>query len=278
MNNFGILRSRTYGFEKITVLSDSFENIAPPVTKKEKAALSRGRIWEACFGFLLFIISSLAIGMVICFSVSLFGDETEIEKVREALPRLFLFCCGLGSIVSFFVWPLISIRKSERSLRDDLGLKINAGDIRWGLIGCACCIGAGFIGRYFWYVFVGGKDFVPNISYVNGFDKTAFVQLNVFLFVTVLASFIEEFFFRGFLLRVLLKRSSFLSAAITSSLLFGVLHVAMGSNLKECLYVFGVASTYGVIFSFLTLYREGRLGASIVAHSALKAMLLMMAW
>lgn len=105
-----------------------------------------------------------------------------------------------------------------------------------------------------------------NASNVNLHGHPTGVILGTLLVVGVIAPPIEELWFRGLILRTLMRRFSFWPSAIASSLMFGLLHtyqldtLAGAAQLGVSLAVFGLGQC-------LLVRRQARLNTAIGAHS-----------
>ena len=93
--------------------------------------------------------------------------------------------------------------------------------------------------------------------------ETALQRLAGFFIIVLLAPFAEEVFFRGFLLPAFANRWGFFAAAIISSGLFGISHVAPGSIIP--------AFMSGMLFAWL-YHRTGSLWNTTIAHGSQNAL------
>ena len=93
--------------------------------------------------------------------------------------------------------------------------------------------------------------------------ETILQRMVGFFVIVLLAPFAEEVFFRGFLLPAFANRWGFFAAAIISSGLFGISHVATGSIIP--------AFMSGMLFAWL-YHRTGSLWNTTIAHGAQNAL------
>ena len=93
--------------------------------------------------------------------------------------------------------------------------------------------------------------------------ETVLQRLAGFIIIVLLAPFAEEVFFRGFLLPTFANRWGFFAAAIISSGLFGISHIAPGSIIP--------AFMSGMLFAWL-YHRTGSLWNTTIAHGAQNAL------
>ena len=93
--------------------------------------------------------------------------------------------------------------------------------------------------------------------------ETVLQRLAGFFIIVLLAPFAEEVFFRGFLLPAFANRWGFFAAAIISSGLFGISHVAPGPIIP--------AFMSGMLFAWL-YHRTGSLWNTTIAHGAQNAL------
>ena len=182
----------------------------------------------------------------------------------------------LINVVVFIGVPLLTARrKGSGSLTEDYGLCIRRRDLPVGLAG-------GFVAIVFAASAVSltaamldaDIDTTARYAAVHGFGQ----RLTLSLVVGLLVPVAEELFFRGLLLRSLLKRNGPLLSLGASTALFALLHVA-GAGELGAFEAAGVASAtvFGLIFGGLTLGTGGRLGAAIVAHVAVNQTALLLA-
>jgi membrane protease YdiL (CAAX protease family) len=97
------------------------------------------------------------------------------------------------------------------------------------------------------------------------------VALIVTILVTVvMAPIVEEFLFRGLLLRALMRRFSFWPSAIIDALIFGLGHAPQVDTWAGRVELAGQITTFGLI-QCLLVRRTGRLGPAMVVHGMLNA-------
>ncbi len=85
---------------------------------------------------------------------------------------------------------------------------------------------------------------------------------------TVLAGFMEEFLFRGFLFGILFRKLGwgFIPASILGGVLFGIGHLYQGSTFTETIGVFLVTSIGAIWFSWLYIEWKNNLWVPIFLH------------
>lgn len=152
--------------------------------------------------------------------------------------------------------------KGTGSLRDDFGLRIQAGDF---LPGLALGVAAQLV--VIPLLYVPFKLLNPDLDLAEeARELTALARgpgLAVLAVLLVVgAPLVEELFFRGLLLRALDRRYGPRWAVGVSAVAFGVTHF-------QPLQLLGLV-VFGVVLGGLA-QRRGRLGASLVAHAAFNA-------
>lgn len=100
-------------------------------------------------------------------------------------------------------------------------------------------------------------------------DRDVVVLLAIFV-----APIVEEVFFRGLLLRALMRRTGFGTAAFVSSLLFGVAHAHEVRQLVPAVALAVQTGTFGLVQCAL-VRRTGRLGPNIVTHALRNAIVVL---
>jgi hypothetical protein len=87
----------------------------------------------------------------------------------------------------------------------------------------------------------------------------------------LLAPVVEEFFFRGLLLRAGMRRYSFWPAAIVSSALFGLAHVWQVDSPRARVILGGSIAVFGLV-QCLLVRRKARLGPNMLVHGFANAL------
>ena len=159
--------------------------------------------------------------------------------------------------------------KGSGSLAEDFGLRFRPVDLLLGVAGAA-------VGQV---VIVQGLDALlgplldnPEVSgpVEDLLEKASGAgTVLLFLCVAVGAPLVEELFFRGLLLRSLMRRTSPAWAIVTSGVLFGIAHPQPLPANAQVLIMVSLA-VLGMLFAWLVV-RFGRLGPAIVAHSLFNA-------
>ena len=105
-----------------------------------------------------------------------------------------------------------------------------------------------------WFFTVPCLPIILNIAFA-GIGYPGIGTLLLFLALALFVGFVEETYFRGMMLRALLKRGPW-QAVIISSLFFGILHllnVAAGANLAATLLQVVYAVAFGLMYAALAL-------------------------
>lgn len=183
----------------------------------------------------------------------------------------------LINVVVFIGVPLLTARrKGSGSLARDYGLSIERRDLPLGVAGGFVAIVFGAAAASLVASYLSAEiDTATRYSAVSGIGQRLFLHLVVGLLVP--AS--EELFFRGLLLRSLLRRNGPWLSLGASTALFALLHIAGAGGLGafEAAAV-ASAAVFGLVFGGLTLGTGGRLGAAIVAHVAVNQAALLLAF
>lgn len=231
----------------------------------------------------LFLVLASAVPSVIALGYVLGtsgGDVATADANTQALltngPFLVSSLIFLWAVFAGYPWWVTRFRGS-RSMKIDFKLTFNwKKDIAIGL-----AVAAGL------HILEIGMTFLASASGLNMEDasNTGFlVDPNRAIIWTILlvlgaglgAPFFEELFFRGFVLRAVMRgkrtsqkyvkgiRLSTILAVIISSLFFGSLHLTALTS--GGLFVVGMTATLGAIFAILVI-NVGRLGSSICSHA-----------
>jgi len=194
--------------------------------------------------------------------------------VPIADPNSFSFWFSLvsyGVIVGFLV--VVTVRRGQRSFARDFSLRFKPVDLAIGLgIGVLAKILSAIIGVIVFLV----SGSLPEGGNVELGDDKLWAALTGILIASLLAPFVEELFFRGFVLTavrnsVLRRRGAAASkravviAVLVSSAAFAVMHLQPVFD-PILLIVLALSTfTFGVLNALVTLLTR-RIGAAIVAH------------
>lgn len=96
----------------------------------------------------------------------------------------------------------------------------------------------------------------------HGSVLTSILLVIVAVFI---APVVEEFFFRGLLLRAAMRRFKFWPAAIVTSILFGLAHVSQVHTARGRLILGGTIAVFGLVQCLLAR-RKARLGPNMLVH------------
>ena len=233
---------------------------APAEPPDEPSVPPRWGLGDAALAFFVGLLLSLSIsGVWLLYQ----DDHRDLNIAGEAVTAIGFW----SGLVGFTV--LATRRKGSGSLARDFGLRFERAD---PLIGLGVGIGAQLL-------------LIPGIALllrpligepeVSGpvqdlIERADGLRLiGVFLFVTVGAPLVEELFFRGLLLRSLIRRLGLAAAIPVCGILFGVAHSQELPG--DALFLVMVSlSALGMVFSWLAI-RFGRIGPSVVAHGVFNA-------
>lgn len=220
-------------------------------------------------GALGFLVGQIVAAMFAVVGAAVAGHGvslTTIAQLNEP-PTWFVISTLLGLWAGFFgaPWLASSVRGTHSFVRD-MGLRFRLVD----LVGIPIGIGG--------QVLVAAM-YVPIASHVHNFNQTFNgpsqkltggshgVGFAVIAVATVVgAPFFEELFFRGLLLRSMVRLFGNAGRWVGPALAIVITGVLFGLAHAESLQLLGLG-TFGVILSFVS-YRTGRLGMNMVAHAA----------
>jgi len=235
-----------------------------PATRRDAA------VWLV-LALIGFALGELVAGVVVDVVAGIEGQGGHLGRIQAlaAPPEWYIVSGLVGLWVGFFTAPWLASRvRGTGSLLRDVGLRFARADVLGILIG------------------VGGQALVtvvyaPFISHLHNFNAPTtkltggshgggFVVIAV---LTVLAApFFEELFFRGLLLRALLRflnpsgrtegvarAAGLVGAVVLDGLLFGLAHGEMEQ-------LAGLA-LFGIILAVVA-FRTQRLGMNMVAHAS----------
>jgi membrane protease YdiL (CAAX protease family) len=205
----------------------------------------------------IMLIVQIAVGVALALAGV---GEAELEDPSARVTMVMIAAVWLGLLP----WPLVVMfwKGSGRPDRD-YGLAFKPIDIAWGI--------AGFVG--FWviagigtliYHGVSGNDPPSNTDIVDTHFSTGALVI-LFLMISCLTPIIEEFWFRGFLLRAVGKRFGAPIAVVVSAVVFGAFHF-QGKGWGD-LWIIGLLMLYGVVLALIDVKNEGRLAPSIISHT-----------
>ncbi len=198
------------------------------------------------------------------------GQSSRLQQLTtETVPPSWVVVTGLvGLWIGFFTACVVASRtRGSGSLRHDIGLEIRPRDVVIGPI-------VGVLGQYLllWLLYLPLQHVIPHLGdklsqpakhLTGGFPGADLAVIAVLTVVVV--PVVEESFFRGLVLRSLLRIFRGAGrvvgpalAVVSSGILFGLAHF-------EALQLLGLAA-FGVVLSVMA-YRFRRLGPSIFAHA-----------
>jgi len=235
----------------------------PPQTKRQ------GWIWllYAVAGFLAGQIGALIFGQVAGAVAGKTGAEMQAIASAAVPPEWYVVSTLLGLWIGFIGAPWLASRtQGTRHFMRDLGVRFRLVD----LVGIAIGIGGQILVAIMYAPFQHDiHDFNgPSQKLTGGSHGGGFVIIAIA--TVVFAPAMEELFFRGLLLKALVRLFTPLRAAggaraagvvlavILDGLLFGLAH-------GEWVQLAGLA-VFGIILATVS-YRTGRLGMNMVAHA-----------
>ena len=231
---------------------------APPARRLEPGEDPRWGVLDAVVGIVLAQIVSLFAAVMLLGAFHEDGFEADIADLSLgwlAVLQVPLWLSLLGS-ASVAVWF------RGRSFREDFGLSIVPADVP---IGLAIGVGLQVIVvtlLYLPFTFFFDLDVSEEARELT--DKASDTTGVILLFIGVglIAPFVEEIFYRGFLLRALERRFSgrqrgLLIALVVSAVVFGAIHLQP--------LQFPALTVVGAVFAWV-VQRHGRLGRAIWAH------------
>lgn len=173
----------------------------------------------------------------------------------------------VAKLILFIVIPFVYIKFVKKtSIKGGLNLrKFETSTFKLGLILGAMSFTV-IIAAYF--IFRGYIDFNNIVQELQSKSKiTPLNFLGIGLYITIGNSFLEEFFFRGFIFLNLFNQGSKKLAYIYSSVMFGVYHIAIFKTwfnpLLIGLVLFGLISV-GIIFDWLDTKTENFINSWLV--------------
>ena len=235
----------------------------PPQTKRQ------GWIWlvYAVVGFLVGQLGALIFGLIAGAIAGKTSAQMQAIATASVPPEWYVVSTLLGLWVGFFGAPWLASRtQGTRNFVRDLGVRFRLID----LVGIAIGIGGQILVALMYapfqhdiHDFNGPSQKLTGAAHGGGFVIIAIATV-------LLAPAMEELFFRGLLLKALVRLMTPLRAAggaraagvvlavIVDGLLFGLAH-------GEWIQLAGLA-VFGMILAAVS-YRTGRLGMNMVAHA-----------
>jgi uncharacterized protein len=222
------------------------------------------------FGLLGYIVGQVVALLAIGVSADLAGQSGHLSAIeRMAAPPSWYIGAGLvGLWCGFFVGPFAASRfRGTKSMRADLGLSFQPID----LVGIAIGVGGQILVTLLYLPFISHlKNFsAPTTKLTGSAHGVGFAVIGIF---TVLcAPFFEELFFRGLLLRALIRlfcgerrgeRALPIIGVGFAIALDGIIFGAAHAELAQ----FAGLAIFGTILALIA-YRTGRLGMNITAHA-----------
>jgi membrane protease YdiL (CAAX protease family) len=206
----------------------------------------------------MFVVS----GVVLVAGAIAFGfSAEELEDPEGGVFLLMMVATWIGELT----WPTIVLfwRGTGRPVVD-WGLRFRWWDLAWAVGGFvfvnAFSVWAGIV-----YLLVSDDAEVPtNTDMVDTDQASTAMLVLLFIGIAIITPLFEEIVFRGFLLRGLDRSYGVAPALLSTSVVFGLLH--LGGISFDDLFVVVLLTCYGVVFGALTIANKGRIGASVICH------------
>jgi hypothetical protein len=235
----------------------------PPQEKRQ------GWIWlvYAVVGFVVGQLGAVVFGLIAGVIAGKSASQLQAIASAPVPPEWYVVSTLLGIWIGFVGAPWLASRtQGTRNFVRDLGLRFRVID----LVGIAIGIGGQIVVAIMYapfqheiHDFNGPSQKLTGASHGGGFVVIA-------LATVILAPFMEELFFRGLLLKALVRlltplraaggarAAGVVAAVIIDGLLFGLAH-------GEWIQLAGLA-VFGMALAAVS-YRTGRLGMNMVAHA-----------
>jgi membrane protease YdiL (CAAX protease family) len=253
---------------------NELEVTSAPVTPPVRWGLGQ---WWAGIGLLVALSLVAGISLLAYWVASgaldLTGTEAEVNDRFLALAMApaglaILFAAQWAGPVASMWWA--SYKRGQHSWAKDFGLVLRWRDVPLGVAVALAARGVEYLlGLVLDALGSDALAQAENAGYLNGTSAWGLVVLA--LLVVVLGPLVEELFFRGLLLRSLLKRKPDrrlrkLSAVLITSVVFGLAHVGnVEGGALGVLTIFIITGTLGAVMGTMAL-KSGRLGPSLVTH------------
>ena len=227
----------------------------------------RWGLGDVALGIALFYLASIAVTLAVL-------------ALRDGDASTQLDGWGIGLIMTinaavFAGVPVVTSRvKGTGSLAADFGFSFRLGDLPRGLAGGFAAAILGATAGALMSTFL-GQDLASNTTNayeVGGIGQWIAMHLTIGLAVPVA----EELFFRGLVLRSFVRRHSVTLGVLASTSLFALLHA--GGTTGSMAATLAATFVAGIIYAGLTVGRDMRLGAAIVAHVAMNQAALLALW
>lgn len=243
--------------------------VAPVITRVDETADDRVRwgLGDAALGIALFYLASIAVTLAV---VALRDGNSSTQLNGWGVALIMAINAAVFAGV-----PVVTSRvKGTGSLAADFGFSFRLGDLPRGLAGGFAAAILGATAGALMSTFL-GQDLASNTTdayEVRGIAQWAAMHLTIGLAVPIA----EELFFRGLVLRSFCRRHSVTLGLLASTSLFALLHA--GGTTGPMVATLAATFVAGIIYAALTIGRDMRLGAAIVAHVAMNQAALLALW
>jgi len=217
-----------------------------------------------------FLVGQVAATVLLAVVAAVNGHEADLSRLADAaVPPAWVVIPGLVGLWFGFVGSALaaSRRRGTRSLRRDMGLEVRGRDVviggAVGVAGQLALLPLLYLPLEHVIPHLNSRLSEPAKHLTGGFPGADLAVIGVLTVAVV--PVVEEVFFRGLVLRALVRICQPLGRAVgpalaclSTGILFGLAHF-------EALQLLGLAA-FGVVLSVLA-YRFRRLGPSIFAHA-----------
>ncbi|MGH9018365.1 MAG: lysostaphin resistance A-like protein [Acidimicrobiales bacterium] len=217
-----------------------------------------------------FVVGQVLSGLTLVVIASINGHSADLSRlISEAVPPAWVVIGGLAGLWVGFLGAVVlaSRTRGTRRVLDDMGLSFRRSD---PIIGVA----AGLFGQFVlvWILYLPWEHLDPNLAkeldepakhLTGGFPGVDLVVIGVL--TVLIVPVVEELFFRGLVLRALVRVFGGAGRLLGPLLAIVVTGIVFGLAHGELLELLGLAA-FGVVLSALA-YFSRRLGPSIFAHA-----------
>lgn len=232
-----------------------------PLKPTKKLFYKRDPVTTPVLVLLVFFISQIAAGLLVSLypAYKNWTSEQGVAWLEESVIAKFLYIL-LAEI--FVVWIVLKLIKAIRVTRTMIGLiRPVSRDVVYALAG----YGVYFVS--FLIIAMLSANFIDSDQQQQiGFDAATGGQLGlVFVSLVILPPIAEEILFRGYLFTSFRQKYKFRTAAIITSIFFGIAHLQFGMGAPP-LWIAGIDT---FVLSLVLCYlreKTGGLTASILLH------------
>jgi membrane protease YdiL (CAAX protease family) len=228
--------------------------------------------YHAIFAFLIHTIFAQVLGSMIILAIYMSGDSrAEMSIMDFQFTKTGIIVASSFQFIFFMLVPVTYLKLIKRDIKDLITIKKGTIELTiWAVLGtlAVATLIEGILyelSKYFPYL---NKGLLPGMDGQLNFHELiaqaiqsdhVIIMLGMVLVIGILPGLGEEFFYRGFMQNILIKRFNFFISVLLSGGIFASMHAFQQIN--QAISAFVISFFFGYM-----LYKTGNLFFPIIGH------------